>query len=158
MRIPGRLHITWENDTTLRIDTDAGSQTRRLHFGAAAVPDSGRSLQGYSRAEWERSGGGRGAPGGGAVGAGAGSRGGDLKVTTTNLSGGWVRKNGVPYSEQATLTEYLDRFAGPAGEEWLVVTTILNDPRYWTTDFITSTHFRREPDGSKWGPMACRPS
>lgn len=157
MRIPGRFHITWENDSTLKVDTDAGQQTRRLHFGMTSVPPGERSLQGFSRAEWERSGGGRGTPGGGAVGAGAGSRGGDLKVTTTNLSGGWVRKNGVPYSDQATLTEYYDRFAGPGGEEWLVVTTILSDPRYWTADFITSTHFRREPDGSKWDPVACKP-
>src|SRR5438270_7866217 len=33
MRVPGRLHITWENDNTLRVDTDAGTQTRLFHFG-----------------------------------------------------------------------------------------------------------------------------
>src|SRR5690606_19155033 len=33
MRVPGRLHIHWEDDDTLRIDTDAGSQTRMFHFG-----------------------------------------------------------------------------------------------------------------------------
>jgi hypothetical protein len=156
MRIPGRLHITWENDSTLRIDTDAGMQTRRFLFGSTSPTAGERSLQGYSRGEWERAGGGRGAAGGGAVGEGAGSRGGSLRVVTTNLSGGWVRKNGVPYSDQATLTEYFDRFPAPGGEEWLVVTTILTDPRYWTTDFITSTHFRRERDGSKWDPTPCR--
>jgi hypothetical protein len=156
MRLPGRLHITWQDDATLRIDTDAGVQTRRLQFGSLPAPATGRSLQGSSRAEWERTGGGRGAPGGGAVGAGAGSRGGSLKVLTTNLSGGWVRKNGVPYSDQATLTEYFDRFAAPNGEEWLVVTTILDDPRYWSTNFITSSHFRRERDGSNWDPAPCR--
>src|SRR5438093_4783865 len=35
MRVPGRLHVTWQDDNTLRIDTDAGTQTRLLHFGAA---------------------------------------------------------------------------------------------------------------------------
>src|SRR5436190_20984562 len=35
MRVPGRLHITWDNDTTLKIETDAGQQTRVLHFGGA---------------------------------------------------------------------------------------------------------------------------
>ena len=40
MRVPGRIRVSWENDTTLRIDTDAGLQTRRLRFGAAA-PDAG---------------------------------------------------------------------------------------------------------------------
>jgi hypothetical protein len=156
MRLPGRLHITWENDRTLRIDTDAGVQTRRLQFGPPSAAASERTRQGESRAEWERTGGGRGVPGGGAVGQGAGSRGGSLRVLTTSLSAGWVRKNGVPYSEQATLTEYFDRFAAPDGAEWLVVTSILSDPRYWTTDFVTSTHFRREPDGSKWDPVPCR--
>lgn len=157
MRMPGRLHITWDDANTLKIETDAGVQTRRLNFGPASAPGE-KSLQGYSRAEWERAGrGGRGAPaGGGAVGAGAGSAGGDLKVVTTNLSGGWVRKNGVPYSDQTTLTEYFDRFPAPNGEEWMVITTIVNDPRYWTGDFITSTHFRKERDGSKWDPSPCR--
>ena len=90
------------------------------------------------------------------MGPGAGSAGGDLKVVTTNLSGAWIRKNGVPYSNQATLTEFFDRFAAPNGDEWLVVTSILNDSRYYTGDVITSTHFRKEPDGSKWDPTPCR--
>lgn len=158
MRMPGRLHVTWESDSLLKIDVDAGTQTRRLSFSPAPSPPRDKSLQGYSLAEWERTParGGRGAPGGGVVGAGAGSSGGSLKVVTTNLSGGWVRKNGVPYSEDAILTEYFDRFAAPNGDEWLVVTTILKDPRYWTGDFITSSHFRKERDGSKWDPTPCR--
>src|SRR6185295_6921748 len=49
MRVPGRLHITWPDDNTLRIDTDAGTQTRLLHFatapGAPASPGN-RTLQG----------------------------------------------------------------------------------------------------------------
>jgi hypothetical protein len=113
-------------------------------------------LQGYSLAQWERPNAGRGARGGGAVGAIAESRGGDLKVTTTNLSGGWLRRNGAPYSDQATVTEYFDRFAAPNGDEWLVVTTIVSDPRYLQTDFITSSHFRKEPNGSKWDPAPCK--
>jgi len=158
MRIPGRLHVSWDNDNTLKVETDAGVQTRRFVFGSAAAA-SEPSLQGTSRAEWERAGrgrGGRGTPGGGAVGPGAGSAGGDLKVVTTNLSGGWIRKNGVPYSNQAMLTEYFDRFAAPNGDEWLVVTSILSDARYYTGDVITSTHFRKERDGSKWDPSPCR--
>src|SRR5579862_5587355 len=38
MRVPGRLHITWENENTLRIDTDAGTQTRMLRFGGQQPP------------------------------------------------------------------------------------------------------------------------
>jgi hypothetical protein len=142
LRMPTRLHITWESDSVLKLETDAGGQTRRFEFDAR--PGQGqRSLQGSSIAEWERA-------------AGRGAQGGNLKVTTTNMSGGWVRKNGVPYSENAVLTEYIDRFTGPAGEDWIAVTTIVDDPKYFTTPFITTSHFKKEPDGAKWSPSACR--
>ena len=36
MRLPGRLHIAWENDNALRIDADTGTQTRLFYFGATA--------------------------------------------------------------------------------------------------------------------------
>jgi hypothetical protein len=153
MRMPGRLHVTWEDERTLKIDTDAGQQTRRLLFGASQPP-ARRSLQGYSVAEWEFAGGRRGGAGRG--GAAEAPRFGSLKVTTTMMSGGWLRRNGAPYSEKAALTEYFDRFPAPNGDEWLSVTTIVSDPTYLTQDFITSTHFKREPDGSKWDPRACR--
>ena len=84
-------------------------------------------------------------------------RGGSLKVTTTMMSAAWLRKNGVPYSENATLTEYFDRFPSPTGEEWFVVTTIVSDPKYLNQDFVTSTHFKKEADGSKWAPRPCKP-
>jgi hypothetical protein len=148
MREPTRLHITWENDRTLKIETDAGVQTRRLQFGTTQAPAQ-RSLQGYSVAEWEIAGaGGRGAP--------TGPRRGNLKVTTTMMSGGWLRKNGVPYSENATVTEYYDRFPAPNGDEWFAVTTIVSDPKYLTQDFVTSTHFKKEADGAKWAPKPCK--
>ncbi len=35
MSVPGRLHITWQDANTLRIDTDAGRQTRLVRFTAA---------------------------------------------------------------------------------------------------------------------------
>ena len=94
MRLPTRLHITWQSETVLAVETDAGVQTRRLVFDKTEQPGP-RSLQGFSAAEWERVGG-----------RGASLAGGDLKVTTTNMSGGWVRKNGVPYSDNAVMTEY----------------------------------------------------
>ena len=112
MRVPGRLQISWENDTTLRIDTDAGQQTRRLYFGKPRInqkPQPERTWQGNSAAEWDRitqSGGlgvslqqGQGKPGA-------------LKVVTTNLKAGYLRKNGVPYSQDTTMTEYFDRLIG----------------------------------------------
>jgi hypothetical protein len=161
MRMPTRLHITWENDNTLKIETDAGQQTRRLVFNKAMAPPATKSLQGFSVAEWERyappgRGGGRGAPPA-AAGAPPAPRFGNLKVVTTQLSGGWLRRNGVPYSEDTTMTEFFDRFAAPDGAEWLVVTTIVADPKYLAQEFVTSTHFRREPTAAKWDPAPCKP-
>src|SRR5512142_2748316 len=43
LRVPGRLHITWQDDQTLRMDTDAGKQTRIFHFpstGSGQVADA----------------------------------------------------------------------------------------------------------------------
>jgi hypothetical protein len=166
MRMPTRLRVAWENDSILKVETDAGQQTRQFHFSKPAQTPA-RTLQGVSTAEWQLAGGGgRGqppgpAPGGGNAPAGAGRAGGaprtgTLKVVTTNLLAGWLRKNGVPYSENAIVTEYYDRFRDPVGSEWLVVTTIVTDPTYLQQDFVTSSHFKREPDGSKWSPAPCR--
>ena len=146
MRIPGRLQITWDNDTTLHIDTDAGTQTRLFHFGGPAPKDAEPSWQGYSIAEWEYA-----APSGG---RGA-TRMGDLKVVTTGLKPGYLRKNGVPYSANAQLTEYYDLHAAPNGDTWLVVTSEVNDPQYLTSPFITSTHFKKQSDATSWMPEPC---
>jgi hypothetical protein len=133
-RMPGRLHITWDNDTTLKIEADAGTQTRLLHFDKSLKPPAERSWQGHSVAEWERAG--------------------SLKAVTTNLRAGYLRKNGVPYSEDAVVTEYFDRFAA-SPSEWLTVITVVEDPKYLTQPFVTSTHFKREADGSQWMPSRC---
>ena|SRR5579883_841332 len=146
MRIPGRLHITWENDTTLRIDTDAGLQTRLFHFAGSAPKDIDASWQGYSVAQWEYA----------APPSGRGSaQMGDLKVVTTNLKPGYLRKNGVPYSASAVLNEYYDLHVAPNGDTWLVVTTEVVDPQYLTTPFLTSTHFKKQGDASGWMPEPC---
>jgi len=151
MRMPTRLNITWQDDRTIKIETDAGQQTRLLRFDGGAAPAQ-RSLQGHSLAQWEpvpQPGRGGGPP--------QIPRFGNLKVTTTSLTAGWLRKNGVPYSENATLTEYFDRFKAPNNDEWLVVTTIVADPRYLNQDFVTSSHFKKEPNGAKWSPSPCKP-
>jgi len=141
MRLPARLHITWEDDNTLRVDVDAGTQTRLLRF--SPVPAGAPSWQGDSTAQWER-GGGRGGP----------PAGGSLTVTTKNMRPGYLRKNGVPYSADATLTEYFDLSPAP-GNPIVVVTSIVNDPRYLLQPLILSSHFRKEADGSKWDPTPC---
>jgi hypothetical protein len=154
LRMPTRLRIRWDGDQRLVLETDAGAQTRALDF--APAPAGGpRSLQGQSLAKWVTPA--RAAGGPGLVGAvAAGPRaGGYVEVRTTNLSGGWLRRNGVPYSADAVVTEYFTTFPVPPNAEWLVVTTIVEDPRYLTQRFIVSNHFRREPEGGRWNPKPC---
>ena len=163
MRIPTRLNIAWQDDNTLKIDTDAGRQTRLIRFpGATSLPARGEpTLQGFSVASWQTRT--TGAPildeeapaaAGRGRGVGPGPQKGSLKVITTNLRPGYLRKNGIPYSENTTVTEYFDRHSD-FGAEWFTVMTVVDDPRYLRAPFVTTTHFKKEPDGSKWNPQAC---
>jgi hypothetical protein len=176
MSVPGRLRITWQDDTTLKVDTDAGQQTRLLRFSAApptaapptagppaAVPgapaDAPRSWQGISQAQWltprpavplqlrpaDRV----------AETPPIRPTGGSLRVVTTNLRAGYLRKNGVPYSENAVVTEHWDLYKRPNGEEWLTITTQVDDPQFLTAARLTSPVFKKERDGSKWDPTPC---
>jgi hypothetical protein len=149
MRIPTRLRIEWAGDDEIVIETDAGEQTRRLRFDS--IDPGPRSLQGHSVARWARA---AAAPGlfprrGGSP------TGGYLEVVTTNLAPGWLRRNGVPYSRDAVLTEYFDRFPAPNGDEWLMVTSIVEDPTYLMAPLVTSSHFKRESDRDHWNPKPC---
>jgi hypothetical protein len=145
MRVPGRLLVTWQDDSTLKIETDAGTQTRLFRFGPAAARTSEPSWQGQSSAAWEL-------PGRGAAGAG---RTGSLKVVTTGLRAGYLRKNGVPYSENAVLTEYFDVVRERNGTPWMVITSVVDDPRYLQQPFMTSTQFKKQNDASGWDPTPC---
>ena len=160
MRIPGRLHITWQDDNTLKVDADAGRQTRLFYFGSRPSSGGGGTWQGESAAEWEtpRGPGGSFGPG---VNDGEGGGGapapkfGNLKVTTTRLRPGYLRRNGVPFSARAVITEYWDLVRPQNGDTWLVITTIVEDPTYLQRPWITSLNFKKEPDGSKWDPTPC---
>ena len=153
MRAPGRLHITWQDDTTLKIETEAGTQTRLLHFGPSLSPDAPPGWQGQSIAQWEFAGAARGGRGAAAP---AGPRAGNLKVVTTKMRPGYLQKNGVPYSANAVLTEYFSRTIEPSGDSWLILTSIVEDPQYLTGPFIRSTHFKRLPDNNAaWEPEPC---
>lgn len=113
------------------------------------------SWQGYSAARWEP--GYRPGPPGAPLGLlpRVGTRSRSLEVVTTNLREGYLRKNGVPYSDKTTVTEYYDLFNEPNGDTWFTVTTIVDDPMYLAIPFVTTTDFKKEPDGSKFSPSAC---
>jgi len=170
MNVPGRLHITWQDDATLKVDADAGTQTRLLRFGNVQTPasaaatvgkpaDPPRTWQGVSEAQWltarpnvplqlrpaDRT----------ADAPPIRPTGGSLQVVTRNLRAGYLRKNGVPYSENAVLTEHWDLYKRPNGEEWLTITTQVEDPRYLSNVRLTAPVFKKEPNGSKWDPTPC---
>ncbi len=137
MRVPGRLHITKPDDKTLRIDIDAGTQTRIFHFGDWKAPGGEPTWQGDSVASWDTSGSG------------------GLKVVTTHMRPGYLRRNGVPYSANAVLTEYYDVVKEKSGEQRIVLTSSVDDPTYLAGPFAGSVHFKKQADGAGWDPSAC---
>jgi len=146
MRASGRIHISWQDDNALKVETEAGTQTRLLSFiGAPPVDAAAVGWQGVSAASWEFAGGRRGR-----------GQGGDLKVVTTRMRPGYLQKNGVPYSANAVLTEYFARTIESNGDSWLILTAIVEDPQYLTGRFVRSTHYKRLPDSNPgWEPEPC---
>ena len=150
MQVPGRLHITWANDNTLKLDTDAGTQTRLFNFGSTPQSTGEPTWQGNSAAEWQIARG-RGRE---VQAQSAPARSGTLKVVTRGMRSGYLRKNGVPYSEKAVVTEHFNRVSGPGGD-YLNVLVVVDDPMYLTGPYARSMQFRREPDGAKFKPEPC---
>ena len=149
IRQPTRVRIDWEDDDTLQLEFDAGRQVRRFEF--APQPTAERSLQGYSEAQWFRQTQSRGV-----FGARTPPEGGSLVVRTAQLAGGYLRPNGVPFSERATVKEFFSTFTlpGDAGA-WLVVTTVVTDPEYLTTELVMSSQFKKETSRGAWNPRPC---
>ena len=178
MRIPARFRFSWQDPSTLKMEVDAGQQTRLFRFGNDLQAPAGTvDWQGFSVATWLRAGGldpaaaqarGRGAFGAFVPAAPAGRganaappapppppRGGTLLIRTTNMKSGYLRKNGLPYSENATMTEYFNMHRTPDGNQWLTVTQLVRDPRYIQGEYVSNWHYRKEPDNSKWRPTPC---
>ncbi len=149
MRMPTRLHITWQDDNTLRIDTEAGTQTRLFHFRDGKVESGDAQWQGASAAQWQfvRTKIPPHVPGP--------IHGGSLKVVTTRMRPGYLRKNGVPYGANAVMTEYFDVTTEPNGWQSILLTTIIEDPQYLTQSILLNTNFRKLTDGSGWNPTPC---
>src|ERR1700724_1343827 len=136
MRVPGRIRISWADAGVMKMETDSGKQTRLFYFQDSDNP--GGDLQGVSRAHWDVKG--RRGP----------VRGGSMRVITTQLEPGYLRKNGVPYSDKTELTEYYTRTDNPNGDSWLVIMTGLNDPTYLSEPYTSTVHLKKktkEPGG-----------
>jgi hypothetical protein len=149
MRLPTRVRISWADDQSLKIESDTGTQTRTLVFGPPR--GQGGDWQGVSAASWDRS----AAVIAGGFFPGGGGRAGSLKVVTTRMKSGYLRRNGVPYSADTAVTEYFDRFDIPGGDSLLVVSTEVVDPTYLAQPYWTSSHFKKQGDTSGWNPTPC---
>lgn len=153
MHLPGRLHITWENDAALKLETDTGQQTRLFAFGGAK-PGGEPTWQGSSSAAWELPAGGRGR-GRGAGGGNPSRPGTSLRVETTNMRPGYYRRNGVPYGAKAHMTEWFTTVTEPDGNTYLLVTKILEDPQYMNGPYVRTVQFKKQPDATGWNPTPC---
>lgn len=149
LRMPGRLHITWEDDNTLKVESDAGTQTRLFSFGQAR--GQGGDWQGVSVASWDRP---AAAISGFSFGGG-GLTGASLKVVTTKAKPGYLTRNGVPYGANATFTEYWDLQQVPRGDTLLVVTVEVVDPEFLSSPYWYSVHFKKQADATGWNPRPC---
>jgi hypothetical protein len=158
--VPGRLRISWQDDRTLKVEADAGMQTRLFHFDQPAPPGLASSWQGHSVAQWQMSRTNaplvlRPADRGPGERAAAPVRSGALRVVTTNLRPGYHRKNGPPYSASTVLTEYWDLFKRSETDQLLTITTQVEDPQYLTQPRVIALPFKKEPNGAKWDPTPC---
>ena len=181
-RLPTRMQVSWVDDNTMKLDWDLGTQSRLVYFDKSKMPAGAASYQGHAIGEWidVPAAGGRGGGGGGAAAApaaaagaaaapaaAAGGRGGGrgaaapaaraggLKIVTTNLKAQYLRQNGVPVSEKAVVTEFLDIVPSPDGATWLVVKTQVDDPTYLSAWYQVSSQFKKEANNAKWAPTAC---
>jgi hypothetical protein len=151
MQVPARFRISWADDTTLRMETDNGQQTRLFRFGRPEPPTGEPTWQGHSVAQWLPA---RGQAREVNVEPRA-ARTGTLRVVTTRLRPGYLRKNGVPYSGETTVTESFTPFTDARGSQYFNVTVVVEDPRYLNDAYVRSMQFRKEPDGAKWSPQPC---
>ena len=67
---------------------------------------------------------------------------GTLITKTTHIKWGWIRRNGVPSSDQATVHTYYQR-----NNNVLTITWFVDDPLYLTDTYIKSADFVVAPRG-----------
>jgi hypothetical protein len=53
------------------------------------------------------------------------------------------------------VTEYYDVNKMPNGDQWMTVTTKVDDPVYFTRPLLTSSDFKKLPNANGWNPTPC---
>jgi hypothetical protein len=150
MSRPERLHITWQDPSTLQMEIDAGEQTRTFHFGGTVPAAFQPTWQGYSVAIWHP----RHTPNYGRTPLEARY----LEATTTHLLPGYVRQNGVPYGANAVVKEAYDLITVSDKEKYLTITQWVTDPQYLDYPYVLSEIFRKQPTDAGWNPTPCSAS
>ena len=79
---------------------------------------------------------------------------GDVLVThTTHMKAGFLRRNGAPSSDQATMTQFIVRHG-----DLLTITSMLEDPVYLTEPYVVSRSFQLDPRANiRTTQGACEP-
>jgi len=126
-----RLHIT-RDQSTITMELEAEGQKRRFYLDERKRKGGDLHWQGHSIAYHQ----------GKSM----------LTVVTRHMRPALLRSNGIPYSEEAILTEHYVRH----GEYFTVIQT-LEDPKYLTGPFITSTSFHKIPEPADWQMGSCQP-
>ena len=72
----------------------------------------------------------------------------------THASGVW-QKNGVPYSANATMTEWFTTITEPDGNTYLLVTKLLEDPQFIQGGYYRTVQFKKQNDATGWNPTSC---
>ena len=119
---PARLRINAQLDPNLDVVSyTVGGTFRRadrtIYMGGRPHPSeyAAHTWAGFTTGEW---------------------RGNTLVTRTTHLKWGWIRRNGVPASDQSTVTTFYTRNGGV-----LTITWIVHDPIYLTEPYIKSADF-----------------
>jgi glyoxylase-like metal-dependent hydrolase (beta-lactamase superfamily II) len=73
-----------------------------------------------------------------------------LEVQTTHLKQGWLRRNGLPESDQATVVEFFVRHG-----DHLTHTSVISDPVFLAEPEVRSTDFARQPIDHQTWLFAC---
>jgi hypothetical protein len=76
-----------------------------------------------------------------------------LVTTTTHIKWGWIRRNGSPSSDEATVVTYYTR-----NENVLTITWMVYDPVYLTEPFVRSADFIAAPRGVTTGAFDVEPA
>jgi hypothetical protein len=132
LRIESRVDPISQDVVEWRLTIMWQLQQRTIYMDGRPHPSAHaqHSWQGFSTGEWE----------------------GDmLKVTTTHLKEGWVRRNGLPRSDLATLTEYFIR-----NDDYLTLVTVVDDPVYLTEPLVRTSDWVLDPS-VQLSPFSCIP-